>query len=49
MIIIVDINGGQYDRAHELHTPLMTNYFAEAGAWILAAKRLIEVAKICLQ
>lgn len=31
-----------------MHTPLMTSYFAEAGAWVLAAKRLIEVAKISL-
>lgn len=43
------LRAGQYDRAHELHTPLMTNYFAECGAWILAAKRLIEVAKVTLQ
>lgn len=42
------INRGQYDQAHELHMPLMTNYFTEAGAWVLAAKRLVEVAKICL-
>jgi hypothetical protein len=46
--MILGINNGQFDRAHELHTPLMTSYFAEAGAWVLAAKRLIEVAKICL-
>lgn len=47
--IRVGITSGQYERAFELHTPLMTSYFAETGAWILAAKRLIEVAKMCLR
>lgn len=42
------VRAGQYDRAHELQTPLMTNHFAETGSWVLAAKRLIEVAKVTL-
>lgn len=37
----------QYDAALELHVPLMTTHFTEVGQWILAVKRLIEVAKTC--
>jgi hypothetical protein len=46
--VVIEIANGHYDRAHELHNPLMTSHFGEVGGWILAAKRLIEVAKICL-
>jgi protein transport protein SEC31 len=37
------------DAALALHLPLMTAHFTEVGQWILAVKRLIEVAKTCPQ
>ncbi len=36
-----------YDGVLELQVPLMTAHFTEVGQWILAVKRLIEVAKSC--
>lgn len=45
----VDINQRNLDAALELHLPLMTAHFPEVGQWVLAVKRLIEVAKTCPQ
>lgn len=39
----------QYEAAIEWHVPLMTAHFAEVGQWILAIKRLLDVAKACPQ
>ena len=36
---------GQWDKALSLHAPLMSGHFAEVGTWILALKRLIELAR----
>ena len=36
---------GDWNGAHALHTPLMSAHFSECGNWILAVKRLLEVAR----
>lgn len=42
------IKDSKFDDAHAMHMPLMSGYFSEVGAWILAVKRLLEVARACL-
>lgn len=42
------INSHNFDMALRPVHPLMTRHFTEVGSWILAAKRLLEIAKTCL-
>lgn len=39
------LQGRQYDGAAAGCQQLMTNYFNEVGQWIVAARRLIDMAK----
>lgn len=41
------INKKDLDGAQQLVMPMMTSHFGEVGQWILAVKRLVEIAKTC--
>lgn len=43
------IQSHDYESAHAMHMPLMATHFSEVGPWILAVKRLLEVARTCMQ